>query len=368
MCPVPLDCCVESCRKVRILWPPSELTLDLAGVDRIPFVAARSVVDVVERVGRLTHPFEDHPQHLDVAMFAVRSNQIGFADTPARQHRPYGTAVILHTDPVAHGQSLPVQFGPDAAEYVRDLPRNELLHMLPRSIVVRAIRDGCPHAVGPVPGSYQMVARGLGGGIGTGRFVGGVFGEPVRIAEREIAIDLVGGDVVEPEIMPPRRFEQHVGTVDVGAQEWRRVQDGVVVMRFGGEVDYRIDGRQSRLCRDQGLDQFRVADIAVDECHTIIGYASQIRSVAGIREGVQHCDMGIGAFAHHMVHEVRADESRTAGDQQMPRLECVSFVSHITHGMWTAGMGDCHLLLRYGARASGSGSITFEQTGYNILR
>ena len=104
-------------------------------------------------------------------------------------------------------------------------------------------------------------------------------------------------------------------------------------MRFGGKVDYRIDGRQSRLCRDQRLNQFRVADIAVDERYTIIGYAGQIRSVAGIREGVQHCDMGIGVFAHHIVHKIRADESRTAGDQQMPRPECVSFVSHDTHGM-----------------------------------
>ncbi len=109
-------------------------------------------------------------------------------------------------------------------------------------------------------------------------------------------------------------------------------------MRFGGEVDYRIDGRQSRLRRDQGLNQFRVADIAVDERHTIIGYAGQIRSVAGIREGVQHCDMGIGVFAHHIMHEIRADESRTAGDQQMPRLKCVSFVSHDTHGKWTVGI------------------------------
>ena len=103
-------------------------------------------------------------------------------------------------------------------------------------------------------------------------------------------------------------------------------------MRFGGEVDYRIDGRQSRLRRDQGLNQFRVADIAVDERHTIIGYTCQIRSVTSVCERVQHCDMGIGVFAHHMVHEVRSDESRTAGDQQMPRLECVSFVSHDTHG------------------------------------
>lgn len=62
MCPVPLDCCIKTGRKVRILWPPSELALDLAGVDRIPLVAARSIVDVVERVGRLTHPFKNHPQ------------------------------------------------------------------------------------------------------------------------------------------------------------------------------------------------------------------------------------------------------------------------------------------------------------------
>ena len=159
MCPIPLDCCVESGVEVRVLRSPPEFALDLACVDRIPLVAARSIVDVVERVGRLPHPFEDHPQHLDVAILAVRSNQIGFADTTARQHRPYGTTVILHTDPVAHGQSLPVQFGPDTAEDIRDLPRNELLHMLPRSVVVQAIRDGCPHAVSPITTDISIASK-----------------------------------------------------------------------------------------------------------------------------------------------------------------------------------------------------------------
>ena len=58
-------------RNTNLTKNTSELTLDLAGVDRIPFVAARSVVDVVERVGRLTHPFEDHPQHSACAILVL---------------------------------------------------------------------------------------------------------------------------------------------------------------------------------------------------------------------------------------------------------------------------------------------------------
>src|SRR3546814_16562901 len=48
------------------------------------------------------------------------------------------------------------------------------------------------------PRADQVVRGCLGGGVGAARVVGRGLGEAEWVAELEVAIDLVGGDVVEP--------------------------------------------------------------------------------------------------------------------------------------------------------------------------
>ena len=90
-----------------------------------------------------------------------------------------------------------------------------------------------------------------------------------RIVEREVAVDLVGGDVVEPGAVRADGFQQGVGADDVGLQERVRVVQGVVVVGFGGVVDDRVGGG------DQFVDQGCVGDVTSDECHAVGGQTVQ---------------------------------------------------------------------------------------------
>lgn len=155
----------------------------------------------------------------------------------------------------------------------------------------------------------------------------------MRGVEIQIAIDFISGDVMEPKIMPPRRLKQHIRTIDIGTQEWSRIQDGIIIMRFGGEVDDRINRRRTKLRRDQGFNQFRITDVPMDKCHAFLRYTGKIRTVTSISECVQYGYAHAGMLTHHIMYEIRADESRTAGYQQMPGMEYISFISHDTHGM-----------------------------------
>ena len=100
---------------------------------------ARPVLDPVERVLRLAHHLEDHAQHGDVVLLAVRADQIRLADTTLRQNGPHAAGMVLRVDPVAHVLALAVQFWTLPVQDVRDLTRDELLHMLIRTIIVRAV-------------------------------------------------------------------------------------------------------------------------------------------------------------------------------------------------------------------------------------
>ena len=52
-----------------------------------------------------------------------------------------------------------------------------------------------------------MVGARLGGGVGTAGAVRRVLGEPLRVVELEVAVHLVGGDVVEPHVGLAHRLE-----------------------------------------------------------------------------------------------------------------------------------------------------------------
>src|SRR5699024_9177795 len=106
----------------------------------------------------------------------------------------HGTGVVVGVDPVADVLPRPVQLGADAVDQVRDLAGDELLHVLAGAVVVRAVRDRGPHAEGAHPGPHQQVAAGLRGRVGAGGVVGGGLREALRILQRQVAVDLVGGD------------------------------------------------------------------------------------------------------------------------------------------------------------------------------
>ena len=301
--------------EVGVLRLPAELAAELGGVDRVAAVVAGAVAHPVEVVLGAPEAFEDLAQHGDVVQLAVGADQVGLADAAAGEDAPHGGAVVLGVDPVADVPAVAVELGADAVDEVRDLARDELLHVLVGAVVVGAVGDGGLQAEGAGPGAHQQVGGRLGGAVRGARAVGRLLGEARRVVQRQVAVDLVGGDVVVAHAVLPARLDQRVGALDVGLEERGRVGDGVVVVGLGGVVDHGVGPG------DQAVDERGVADVAHDELDAVGGQARDVVGVAGVGQLVEHGDVDARVLAHDVVDEVGADEAAAAGDDDAAGLE-----------------------------------------------
>ena len=175
---------------------PAELAAELGRVDRVAAVVAGAVAHPVEVVLGAAEAFEDLTEHRDVVQLAVGADEVGLADAALGQDGPDGGAVVLGVDPVADVAPVAVELGADAVDEVRDLARDELLNVLVGAVVVGAVGDGGREPEGAGPGAHQQVGGRLGGAVGRARAVGRLLGEAGRVVQRQVAVDLVGGDVV----------------------------------------------------------------------------------------------------------------------------------------------------------------------------
>lgn len=291
--------------------PPAQLALELGGVDGVAAVVAGAVGDPVEVLGVLSHRLEDHAQDRDVVPLAVGSDEVGLPHLSLGEDVPHGRGVVLGVDPVADVLALPVELGADAVDDVRDLPGDELLHVLVGSVVVGAVGDRGAQAVGAGPGAHEHVGAGLGRAVRRGRPVRRLLGELGRVVERQVAVYLVGGDVVVADAVLADGLEQAEGALDVGAQEGLRVGDGVVVVALGGVVhDGVVAGHEP-------VQQLGVADVAHDELHAVRRQPGDVLGVAGVGQLVQDGDVDARVVVHDVVHEVAADEAAAARDDDV---------------------------------------------------
>ncbi len=295
--------------------PPAQLALELRRVDGVAAVVAGAVGDPVEVLGVAPHRLEDHAQHGDVVLLAVGPDEVGLPHAALREDVPDGRGVVLGVDPVADVLALPVELGADAVDDVRDLPGDELLHVLVGAVVVGAVGDRGAQPVGAGPGAHEHVGGRLGARVRAARAVRRLLGELGRVVERQVAVDLVGGDVVVADAVFPHGLQQAEGALDVGAQERLRVGDGVVVVALGGVVHYRV------VARDDAVQQRGVADVAHDELHAVGGQARDVLGVAGVGQLVQDGDVHLGVVVDHVVHEVAADEAAAASDDDILGFE-----------------------------------------------
>ena len=294
---------------------PAELAAELGGVDRVAAVVAGAIAHPVEVILVTAERLENLAKDGDVVLLAIGTDQVGLADPAAGQNGPDGRAVVLGVDPVADVQAVAVELRAHPVDQIRDLARNELLHMLIRAVVVRAVGDRRPHAEGAVPRADQEVGARLRGAVGAARAVRGLLGEARRVVEGEVAVDLVGRDVVVADVVLARRLEERVGALDVGAQERLGVGDGVVVVALRRVVhDGVVPG-------DQFLEQCAIADVADDQLDTVGGQARDVLRVAGVGELVEHGHVHAGVAVDDVVHEVAADEAAATGDDDVLGLE-----------------------------------------------
>ena len=147
------------------------------------------------------------------------------------------------------------------------------------------------------------------GGVRAARLVRRVLGEARRVVELEVAVHLVGGDVVQPDAGPAYRLEDRERADQVGPDERRRVVEGVVVVRLGREVHHRV------VLGDQRLHDGGVGHVADDQPDPVGGRPSSAAAAGGVGQLVEHRDLGVGV-RDEVVDEVGADEAGAPGDEE----------------------------------------------------
>ncbi len=312
---VPVDRLLQALGEVGVRRPPAQLALELGGVDGVAAVVAGAVGDPVEVLGVLPHGLEDHAQDGDVVPLAVGSDEVGLPHPALGEDVPDGRGMVLGVDPVADVLAAAVELGADAVDDVGDLPGDELLHVLVGAVVVGAVGDRGAQAVGAGPGAHEHVGAGLGARVRAARVIRRLLGELGRVVEREVAVDLVGGDVVIADAVLPHGLQKAEGALHVGAQERLRVGDGVVVVALGGVVDDRV------VAGDDPIQQPGIADVAHDELHAVGGQPGDVLGVAGVGQLVQDGHVHVRVVVHHVVHEVAADEAAAARDDDVLRFK-----------------------------------------------
>ena len=130
-----------------------------------------------------------------------------------------------------------------------------------------------------------------------------------RVVELEVAVDLVGRDVMQPLAVTAHRLEHLVGADQVGVHERERRLQRVVVVRLGGEVHDRIDPR------DRAVDRLLVADVGLHQADPL--EPVDVAAVAGVGQQVVDDDLPVGTLALYVTHEIRADEACATRDQQL---------------------------------------------------
>jgi hypothetical protein len=154
----------------------------------------------------------------------------------------------------------------------------------------------------------QLVGAGLGGGVGAAGTVRRVLGEALGVVEGEVAVHLVGGDVVKPGIGLASGLEEDERADEVGPYERRRVVERVVVVGLRRQVHDRVVGG------DERLDRGGIGDVGDHQLHAVGREVGQRLGAGGVRQLVEHGDPGLGVL-HEVAHEVGADESGSTGHE-----------------------------------------------------
>ena len=115
--------------------------------------------------------------------------------------------------------------------------------------------------------------------------------------------------------MFPGGLQQPHCAFHIRADERFRIGDGIVVMRFRGEVDYGV------MTGHDTLQQRDVADVPHDKIDLRRWQTGDVLRIAGVRQLVEHGDVHMRMVPRHVSHEVRANEAASASHQNITRLE-----------------------------------------------
>ena len=119
---------------------------------------------------------------------------------------------------------------------------------------------------------------------------------------------------MEAHLVAAHGLQQGEGAHQVGLDEGRGVEEGVVVVRLGGEVHDRVGAG------DDAVHEVGVGDVALDDAQAsgkLGGNISQGGTVARVGELVQDDDVDVRMVLQQRVNEIRSDEAGTAGHNDL---------------------------------------------------
>src|SRR5258708_23281219 len=162
-------------------------------------------------------------------------------------------------------------------------------------------------------GPDRVIRGRLGRAVRRVRAVGRLLAESLRRIERQVAVHLARRDVVETDAaFEPAGFQQGLRADHVGAKERARIHDRATVVGLCREVDDLLDppGPQDR------TDERGVDDVTWYELGSRAGDIVRDRRVG---QRVQNEYRVGGMLRTPPMDEVRSDETRPAGDEDIHR-------------------------------------------------
>ena len=114
--------------------------------------------------------------------------------------------------------------------------------------------------------------------------------------------------------MAAHGLQQGEGAHQVGLNEGRGVEEGVVVVRLGGKVHDRVGAG------DDTIHEVGVGDVALDhrQASGELGWhVSQGRTVTRVGELIQDDDVDVRMVLQQRVNEIRSNEAGTAGHNDL---------------------------------------------------
>ena len=191
---------------------------------------------------RLAQGIADDFHNVDVSHLIVAADVVDLAHTALVEDQVDSLAVVLHIQPVPDIQTFPVDRQGLVIQCIGNHQWNQLLREMVGAIVVGAAGDSHRQAIGPMIRQHQQIGGSLGGRIGRAGVDGGLLcEEQIRPIQGQVAVDLVGGDlVIAGDAVFPAGIHQHLGAQNIGLQKHLGVFDGAVNMAFCSEVYHHI--------------------------------------------------------------------------------------------------------------------------------